>query len=219
MTQIEFNFEPLDDEECVVEEGIDVAEEPPKEENKKAGAPKEDTRPEILKKVDKVITKSGGPLLERIRAIKEDKDAMTASGMSRGEIEAKYRLTMTGSENSAQLRKVQAEAINLRTEAGAYLRDAERRKKRIDELYNACRSKVDAEIVAANVSAGRNDKISDKAREIISRQVYEVGDPDELANAYCEEMEWKGIVKDLDAFLEALKNNAMLLMSENKVAR
>jgi hypothetical protein len=174
-----------------------------------------DTRPDILKRVDSVINLRKGPLLERIRKIKADEDIIFF-GMTKAQIRSKFSMTLTGHENSAQLKKAQADAINLRIEAGSHLRDAEQHKKAIEEAYNACRSHVEGEIVIANITANRNEKISDKAREIISRQVYEVGNPDELAMAICEEVEWKGVVRDLDAFLSVAESNAMLLMSENK---
>lgn len=177
-----------------------------------------DTRPAILRRIDAVIAGKKDGLVDRIRRIKND-DAVRFSGMTRDEIRNRFTLVLTGNENSAQLRNIQSIAINRRMEAGALLRAAEQKRKSLDDAYSSARIHVEGEILAANMTAGRNEKVSDKAREVLSRQVYDIGDPEEMAFAVCEEIEWKGIVRDLDAFLKTSENNAMLLMSENKNTR
>lgn len=177
-------------------------------------------KPTILQKIDEILGHAKPSLVEKIRRIRAD-DTIRFGGMTRREIDDKFNVAITGGENAAQLRAVQATVVTLRREASSHLRNALARKSLLRNAYDSAKDVVDSELVVSNLTAQlARDKISDKARETIARQVYTINDgegADDLAYAIAETSFWESIVDDMDTTLRAIQNDLMTIASENKL--
>jgi len=210
MPETEETIPPYDQESATAPTDLDV---PPEE---GVAAPE---KPAILKKIDEIISRARPVLIDKIRRIRGDVN-IQFQGMTKAEIYAKFDVDITGGENSAQLRAKQSQAVRLRREASSYLRNAVSRKSLLKSAFESAKDMVDAELVASNLTAARDSKISDRARETISRTVYTVGTEDEtdvLAHSMVEASIWESVVSDMDVTIKEIQNDMMSIASENKV--
>lgn len=213
MPETEETILPYDQEAMTIPTDLDI---PPEVSEKEDEHPK---RPLILAKIDEIISRARPALVEKIRRIRSDVN-IQFQGMTKAEIYAKFNVDITGGENSAQLRAKQSQAVKLRREASSYLRNAMSSKSLLKNAFESAKDMVDAELVASNLTAPRDSKISDKARETISKQVYSVGVEDEtdiLAHSMVEASIWESVVSDMDVTIKEIQNDMMSIASENKL--
>lgn len=172
--------------------------------------------PEIIRKIDRIISERAPVIIARLQEAR-DNEAVLYRGMTRSQIRDKFQVSITGSESYAELRKKAANAAMLFQEANGYLQELMTDKSMIEERLVLVEEELNQEVIAANMVGLRNERLSDKSREILARRVYNVGGIGNLMGDIGSEMViWTGVLKGLAQILKAIDMCLMALGIENK---
>ncbi len=170
----------------------------------------------VVDRIDKIISERAEGLVEKMRVIRST-DGLQFQGMTKQQIREHFQVAFTQNENYLRLRQKTATVVVLRQEASNYLKALEAERDLAAIYVNEIRDQMDQEIIMSNLTAGRNDKISDKAREALTKRIYQVGNiGTALAEIGVEVGMWKSVLKDMDKVSEGIGQVLQSLASENK---
>lgn len=170
----------------------------------------------IVDRIDQIISDKSLGLVEKMREIRSA-DGLHFQGMTKQQIREHFRVTFDQNENYLQLRQKTATVVGLRQESSNYLKALEAEREMANIYVNEIRDQMDQEIIVSNLASGRNDKVSDKAREALTRRIYHVGNIGTvLAEIGVEIGMWKSVLKDMDKVSEGIGQVLQSLASENK---
>ena len=126
----------------------------------------------IVERIDKIISDKADGLVTKMREIRSA-DGLQFQGMTKQQIREHFHIEFNQAENYLNLRRKTATVVGLRQEASNYLKSLEAERELAAIYVNEIRDQMDQEIIVSNLASGRNDKISDKAREALTRRIYD----------------------------------------------
>jgi hypothetical protein len=172
----------------------------------------------IVERIDRIILEKQPSIIEKIRNIRRS-EGMTFRGMTKQEISRRFTVALAGDETYSQLRQKVCNVNTLRNEASGYLKDLEAEYSSINCYLDQFKTNLDQEMIISNLTSKRNDKISDKAREVLASKIYTIDNiGDHLAEISVEMGYWKSIMKDLDSAFDSIETSLQALASEHKYA-
>lgn len=152
--------------------------------------------------------------------------------MTLDEIKAKYYIYVTGNENTADLRTINAKLSRLWQDASYYFndsetqyKDAKRRLERIEDQLEHAEKKSDWRLISENKLMEKSDRMSDKAREtakyIETRTDELIAQLITVKDLLCELEDevsvWHSIKKNLMFIADRVGNSGMNMGTEAKM--